>query len=87
MRAKILKTIDENLLDKAIDLYLCQRPLSTECIYLIMSSETMKELVASVNEYDPVIRCYVKDDKYGSAYKGNKIAINESIPFGEVEIR
>lgn len=86
MKVKILKTIDEKLLDEAINLYLCQQPLSTERIYLIMSSDTMKELEANV-EYNDFVRCYVKDSKYGGVYKGNKIAINDSIPFGEVEIR
>lgn len=87
MRAKILKTIDESLLDKAIDLYLCQHPLSTKCIYLIMSNETLKELNASIGETDAVLRHYVENSVYGSVYKGNKIAICEFIPFGEVEIR
>lgn len=82
MRAKILKTIDENLLDKAIDEWSMRYSYEVNGnSFIIMSSETARELATSVG-----IK-YMADVSHGGMYKGNKIAICESIPFGEVEIR
>lgn len=81
MKAKILKTIDENLLDNAIDEWIFTN--YPESPFLIMSKQTMSSITSHLQDK------YGKDlyDRYLCSYRGYSIAICDDVPFGEVEIR
>lgn len=84
MRADICKGVNLDYLDKAIAEF--ERDNYPYCSkngynYLIMSSDTRDDLYKESDGYYNI--CKVA----GCSYKGNMVAIDNTLPYGKVEIR
>lgn len=88
MRVNIVRRIDCEILDKAINEFEKLNPSCFEkknYMYLIMSEETKKDLAISCTHN--LINWYKSSNMSETTYKGYRIATDNGLSFGEVEIR
>ena len=81
MRSKVVN-IDLNKLDMDIDVFKAIHKM--ENVYLIMSKDT-RDTIGTENYR----QLYGKNNSFNclAMYNGNKVMIDDSVPFGEVDIR
>ena len=83
MKIKVTKTIiDQDKLDNTIDTY--DTLHHDQIAYLIMNTETAKTL--NDNMCEEVYPGYLVKARLGM-YRGSKVLIDESLEFGEVDVR
>ena len=83
MKVKVTKTIvDKDILDDAIEKY--DTDHRTQIAYLIMNTETAK--ILNDNMCEEVYPGYLVKAPLG-IYRGSKVLIDESLEFGEVDVR
>ena len=83
MKVKVTRTvIDKNKLDDAIDKYDVIH--KDQIAYLIMNTETAK--ILNDNMCEEVYPGYLVKARLGM-YRGSKVLIDDSLEFGEVDVR
>ena len=83
MKIKVTKTIiDQDKLDNTIDTY--DTLHHDQIAYLIMNTETAK--ILNDNMCEEVYPGYLVKARLGM-YRGSKVLIDESLEFGEVDVR
>lgn len=84
MKFNIAKSIDVEKLEKNIAKFFITE---THSPYMFMNEDTMKELIANeVVEY-PLGTIAIKDGCRIGTYQGNKVFMDNTKTFGEVELR
>ena len=80
---RITKTIDTDKLNKEIERFECENRSSP---YIFLNKETMDDLVEEI--YTTVKNYYVcQPSSYCATYTGRKVFCDESLSYGEVELR
>lgn len=83
MKVKVTKTIvDKDVLDDAIEKF--DMTHETQIAYLIMNTETAK--ILNDNMCEEVYPGYLVKARLGM-YRGSKVLLDESLEFGEVDVR
>lgn len=85
MKADISKkSVSISYLNEAIDKFIAYKNAKREDMYIIMSRNTMIELECRMDYFDSVL---MKRNNNMYIYKGIRIAIDDSLEFGEIDIR
>lgn len=84
MNINIIKRLDLRMLDRSIDIFCAENDiLNANRVYVIMNRDTAN---AIMSEYG-VVYNLIKDSTGVSTYQGCRIAYDEGLEFGEIEIR
>lgn len=89
MKADITKkSIDVNLIKDVIEKYMCCTNCDCKDIYIIMSYETLSELkLITYTAQRNGICTFSNFSNSIKTYHGCRIAIDDSLKFGEIDIR